>query len=101
MQLPLGLCAARGGWGGQPALLNCISEPGTIVLCVSTQCQLSFPGFSFSALAVPLEAPGSAGLQGLLAPNKGSPAPAPAAGTASFSSSTTDLRDLSKNAQQE
>lgn len=73
MQLPLGLCAARGCWGGQPALLNCISEPRTIALCVSTQCKLSFPGFSFSPLACPAGSPRQCRTeQRLLALNKGS-----------------------------
>lgn len=77
MQLPLGLCAARGCWGGQPALLNCISEPGTIVLCVSTQCQLSFPGLSFSRLLSRWKPPAARDCRGCWHRTKGARGPCP------------------------
>lgn len=97
---PWGCVPPGAARGGQPALLNCISEPPTIALCASTQCQLSFPGFSFSPLPCPAGSPGSAGAAGTeQRSGVGPSAPAPAAGTAAFSSTATDLSNWSKNAQ--
>lgn len=67
MQLPLGLCAARGCWGGQPALLNCISEPqNNSALCEHTV-RAQFPRlFLFSCPLSRWKPPAT-----LLPPNKG------------------------------